>query len=81
MLDFPVKDGRRRDLVAETHHREHALEDYRVLRDLGIAVAREGIPWRAGRPGRRPLSIGASAPSTPKAPSTPNASRSLPGHP
>jgi beta-glucosidase/6-phospho-beta-glucosidase/beta-galactosidase len=42
---FLWKDGRRRDLVAETHHREHALEDYRLLRHLGIAVAREGIPW------------------------------------
>ena len=42
---FLWKDGRRRDLVAETHHREHALEDYEVLRGLGIAVAREGIPW------------------------------------
>ncbi|HYD75217.1 b-glycosidase [Ramlibacter sp.] len=42
---FLWKDGRRRDLVAETQHREHALEDYRMLRDLGIAVAREGIPW------------------------------------
>jgi hypothetical protein len=42
---FLWKDGRRRDLVAETHHREHALEDYQLLHDLGIAVAREGIPW------------------------------------
>jgi beta-glucosidase/6-phospho-beta-glucosidase/beta-galactosidase len=42
---FLWKDGRRRDLVAETRHREHAHEDYRILKDLGIAVAREGIPW------------------------------------
>src|SRR6478609_1105374 len=42
---FLWKDGRRRDLVAETCHREHAVEDYRLLHDLGIAVAREGIPW------------------------------------
>ena len=42
---FLWKDGRRRDLVAETHHREHARRDYEVLRELGIAVAREGIPW------------------------------------
>src|SRR5687767_14290216 len=42
---FLWKDGRRRDLVAETQHREHALEDYRILQQLGIAVAREGIPW------------------------------------
>jgi beta-glucosidase/6-phospho-beta-glucosidase/beta-galactosidase len=42
---FLWRDGRRRDLVAETRHREHALEDYRMLEDLGIAVAREGIPW------------------------------------
>ena len=42
---FLWKDRKRRDLVAETKHREHALEDYRILHDLGIAVAREGIPW------------------------------------
>ncbi len=42
---FRWKDGARRDLVAETQHREHAAEDYRILRELGIAVAREGIPW------------------------------------
>ncbi|HYF20692.1 MAG TPA: b-glycosidase, partial [Ramlibacter sp.] len=42
---FRWKDGRRRDLVAETQHAEHAMHDYQVLHDLGIAVAREGIPW------------------------------------
>lgn len=42
---FRWKDGRRRDLVAETGHREQALQDYQLLRDLGIGVAREGIPW------------------------------------
>ena len=42
---FLWKDGRRRDLVEETRHREHALEDYRILQHLGIGVAREGIPW------------------------------------
>lgn len=42
---FLWKDGRRRDLVAETRHRECALEDYRILQGLGIDVAREGIPW------------------------------------
>jgi beta-glucosidase/6-phospho-beta-glucosidase/beta-galactosidase len=42
---FLWKEGRRRDLVNETQHREHALDDYRMLRGLGIAVAREGIPW------------------------------------
>jgi hypothetical protein len=35
----------RRDLCEETQHRVHADEDYRMLRSLGIAVAREGIPW------------------------------------
>jgi beta-glucosidase/6-phospho-beta-glucosidase/beta-galactosidase len=35
----------RRDLAAETRHREHAREDYRLLADLGIGVAREGVPW------------------------------------
>lgn len=42
---FLWRDGHRRDLVAETRHREHAHEDYRILKELGIAVAREGIPW------------------------------------
>jgi beta-glucosidase/6-phospho-beta-glucosidase/beta-galactosidase len=42
---FRWKDHRRRDLVAETQHLEHAEEDYAMLRSLGIAVAREGIPW------------------------------------
>jgi beta-glucosidase/6-phospho-beta-glucosidase/beta-galactosidase len=42
---FLWKDRRRRNLVAETRHDSHAVEDYRILHDLGIAVAREGIPW------------------------------------
>ena len=42
---FLWKDRRRRNLVAETRHDRHAMEDYRILHDLGIAVAREGIPW------------------------------------
>lgn len=42
---FLWKDKGRRDLVAETQHREHAAEDYQFLRDHGIAAAREGIPW------------------------------------
>lgn len=50
---FLWKDGRRRNLVEETRHRQHAREDYRMLHDIGIAVAREGIPWplvdRGGR--------------------------------
>ena len=42
---FIWKDKGRRDLVEETQHRKHAEEDYAFLRSLGIAVAREGIPW------------------------------------
>jgi beta-glucosidase/6-phospho-beta-glucosidase/beta-galactosidase len=42
---FVWKDQGRRDLSEETRHRAHADEDYRFLRSLGIAVAREGIPW------------------------------------
>ncbi len=42
---FRWKDKRRRDLSAETQHLEHAEEDYAMLRSLGIAVSREGIPW------------------------------------
>jgi len=42
---FDWKGRGRRDLVAETGHREQAAEDYQFLRDHGIAVSREGIPW------------------------------------
>ena len=42
---FDWRDRGRRDLAAETQHRARADEDYRLLRELGIAVAREGIPW------------------------------------
>ena len=42
---FLWKDRKRRDLVEETQHRRHAQEDYGILRELGIAVSREGIPW------------------------------------
>ena len=42
---FFWKDQGRRDLCEETQHRVHADEDYAMLRPLGIAVAREGIPW------------------------------------
>ncbi|MGZ8284398.1 MAG: hypothetical protein ACXW27_02935 [Allosphingosinicella sp.] len=42
---FIWKDQGRRDLCEETQHLSHADEDYRMLRSLGIAVAREGIPW------------------------------------
>lgn len=38
-------EKRRRNLVAETGHDRHAADDYRFLSRLGIAVAREGIPW------------------------------------
>jgi beta-glucosidase/6-phospho-beta-glucosidase/beta-galactosidase len=43
--NFLWKDKGRRNLVAETQHDKYADEDYRILRNLGIAVAREGIPW------------------------------------
>jgi len=42
---FVWKDQGRRNLVEETRHREHADWDYGFLASLGIAVAREGIPW------------------------------------
>ena len=42
---FRWKEKQRRNLVAETQHREHVEEDYAFLRSLGIAVARQGIPW------------------------------------
>ena len=42
---FLWKDKGRRNLVAETQHDKFVREDYRLLRQLGIAVSREGIPW------------------------------------
>ena len=42
---FLWKDQGRRDLAQETRHWDHAEEDYAILGGLGIAVAREGIPW------------------------------------
>jgi beta-glucosidase/6-phospho-beta-glucosidase/beta-galactosidase len=42
---FIWKQRGRRDLVAETQHLRHAHADYQFLRSIGIAVAREGIPW------------------------------------
>jgi beta-glucosidase/6-phospho-beta-glucosidase/beta-galactosidase len=50
---FLWKDKGRRNLVVETQHDRHAAADYQLLRELGIAVAREGIAWpfvdRGGR--------------------------------
>lgn len=42
---FLWKDQGRRDLCEETQHRRHADADYAMLASLGIAVAREGVPW------------------------------------
>jgi beta-glucosidase/6-phospho-beta-glucosidase/beta-galactosidase len=42
---FLWKDKGRRNLVAETQHDRFVQQDYELLRNLGIAVAREGIPW------------------------------------
>ena len=42
---FLWKDRKRRNLIDETQHNKYAAEDYKILRSLGIAVSREGIPW------------------------------------
>ena len=42
---FMWKDQGRRNLVAETQHDKCVHEDYKRLRELGIAVSREGILW------------------------------------
>jgi hypothetical protein len=42
---FLWKDKKRRNLVVETQHDRFANQDYELLRRLGIAVSREGIPW------------------------------------
>lgn len=55
---FLWKDRGRRNLLEETQHCRHAQEDYRFLHDIGIAVAREGIPWPlVDRGGRYDFSI------------------------
>lgn len=51
-------ERKRRDLSSELQHYEHADEDYRLLSELGIAVAREGIPWpRVDRDGAYDFSL------------------------
>lgn len=42
---FLWKDKQRRNLIEETQHHIQAEQDYDLLRSLGIAVSREGIPW------------------------------------
>lgn len=42
---FSWKDMGRRDLTCELQHDRHADEDYAMLRPMGIATVREGIPW------------------------------------
>ena len=42
---FLWKDEGRRDLASELQHYQQADGDYAMLPPLGIAVAREGIPW------------------------------------
>lgn len=42
---FLWRDKKRRNLIEETQHHTHVQEDYNLLHDVGIAVAREGIPW------------------------------------
>ena len=42
---FLWKDKKRRNLVTETQHDRFVTQDYEMLRRLGIAVSREGIPW------------------------------------
>jgi beta-glucosidase/6-phospho-beta-glucosidase/beta-galactosidase len=42
---FDWKGVGRRDLTAELQHDRHADEDYAMLRPLGLAAAREGVPW------------------------------------
>ncbi|MBC3542293.1 family 1 glycosylhydrolase [Rufibacter sediminis] len=42
---FLWKDKKRRNLIQETQHDRFAEKDYELLRKLGIAVSREGIPW------------------------------------
>jgi hypothetical protein len=47
-----LADGRRLDLVASTRHDRFAAADYRRLRGLGIATARDGAGWPRAASGR-----------------------------
>jgi hypothetical protein len=38
-------DGRRLDLTEATGHATFAARDYRLLRDHGLRVARDGVSW------------------------------------
>jgi beta-glucosidase/6-phospho-beta-glucosidase/beta-galactosidase len=42
---FLWKEKNRRNLIVETQHDKFVDQDYELLRELGIAVSREGIPW------------------------------------
>ncbi|MFM8322275.1 MAG: b-glycosidase [Chloroflexota bacterium] len=42
---FRWRNLQRRNLIEETQHHLQARSDYQLLRQLGIAVSREGIPW------------------------------------
>ena len=59
MLDVRLAEIGTAHLVEETRHASDADEDYALFRGLGIAVAREGIPWplveREGRYDFSPL--------------------------
>lgn len=48
-------DGRRLDMLAQTHHDALAVQDYRQLAEHGIRSARDGVRWHlieAAGPGR-----------------------------
>lgn len=40
-----IRSGRRLDMIAATRHDELAEADYRRLREIGIAAARDGLRW------------------------------------
>jgi beta-glucosidase/6-phospho-beta-glucosidase/beta-galactosidase len=42
---FVWKDGQRKDYLALTGHDRHLAQDCSRIEELGIGVAREGIPW------------------------------------
>src|SRR5438270_4923238 len=48
---FLWKDGQRKDYIALTGHDRYLEEDYAFLKNLGISVARERVPWPFVDPG------------------------------
>lgn len=57
-----LRNGRRLDLVAATHHDEFAMQDYQRLRAQNLRVAREGLRWHVVEQTRGKYDFSSAAP-------------------